>query len=139
MYTIQKIPPNPSNPKSKESTWERVSITQERISQEDISAAMSKLIDNRCTLQEKKACLNQAQQGQITSLLDNLMTDERDENFEWSLAQLDQTFKTSWFGQREVTTITVYVKRAPVITVNPFTLLRNLERSSRRSSISSGW
>jgi hypothetical protein len=124
VHTMQKVP---SHSIPFEPTWERAEIIKEAISQEDILVALGRLKDSRRTVQEKKAYLNQAQQNQISCLLDNLTNTERDLAYEWSLTQLDHTAKTSWLGQREVITITVYVKRAPRRDEDPVKMVRTME------------
>jgi hypothetical protein len=79
--------------------------------------------------QEIKALLDHAQQTQVNTLLDYQITNEEDENFEWSLALPDCMFKRSWFDQKELISIRVYLKRAPLKDLNLRTLYRKIEKS----------
>jgi hypothetical protein len=126
VYSIHKIPNHAGY--TSEPTWERTEVTQERVSQEDIATALKKLSDPRCSVHEKKISLNNSLQGQLSALLDNLQSAEQDRSFEWSLAQLDETFKTSWFGKKELITLTVYVKRSPLKDLNPVMLYQTIEK-----------
>jgi hypothetical protein len=78
--------------------------------------------------QEIKALLDHAQQTQVNTLLDYQITNEEDENFEWSLALPDCMFKRSWFDQKELISIRVYLKRAPLKVPNLRTLYRKIEK-----------
>lgn len=128
-HTIRKIIPR--DPKEK-TTWAKAEMTKEPLSQEDIIRAVRRLNESRRTVQEKKAALRPFQQGQVTSLLDQLMTGEGDLNFEWSIAQLDSKTFTNKKGQKETSTITVYVKRAPLKDLNPVGLFQALERNKQQ-------
>jgi hypothetical protein len=79
--------------------------------------------------QEIKALLDHAQQTQVNTLLDYQITNEEDENFEWSLALPDCMFNRSWFDQKELISIRVYLKCAPLKDPNLRTLYRKIEKS----------
>jgi hypothetical protein len=59
--------------------------------------------------------------------LDDLMTQESDTNFEWSLVQLDRKELKNKKGQKETSTVTVYVKRAPLKNLNAIALFDAIE------------
>ena len=128
-HTIRKIVPR--DPKEKP-TWAKAEITKEPLSQEDILKAVKKLNESKRSVQDKKAALMTFQQGQVNRLLDELMTSDPDTNFEWSLAQMDRKEITNKKGQRETTTITVYVKRAPLKDLNPIGLFNAIERNKQQ-------
>lgn len=128
-HTIRKIVPRDSKEKS---TWAKSEITKEPLSQEDILKAVKRLNESKRSVQDKKAALMPFQQGQVNSLLDELMTSDPDPNFEWSLAQIDRKEITNRKGQRETTTITVYVKRAPLKDLNPIGLFNAIERNKQQ-------
>jgi hypothetical protein len=109
-HTIRKIAPRDSKEKA---TWAKSEITREPLSQEDILRAVKRLNESKRSVQDKKAALMAFQQGQVNRLIDELMTGDNDPNFEWSLSQLDQKTFVNKKGQKETSTITVYVKRAP--------------------------
>ena len=71
------------------------------------------------------------QQGQVSRLLDELMTGDRDGNFEWSLAQLHSKVIINKKGQKETSTITVYTKRAPREDLNPIGLFNTIKREKQ--------
>lgn len=122
-YTIR---PRPSSNLT-DSSWAVPEVTEERISQEDIAVAMENPSDLR-TVHDKIIALEQAQQIQVNALLGNLRSAERDLAFDWSFVHLDQTFKTSWQGKREVVDLTVYVTRSPRKDIDPIMLFRNIQR-----------
>jgi hypothetical protein len=126
VHTIRKCSPRDSREKA---TWARAEMTKEHIAQEDIPKAVKKLNELTDSVQDKKAALMKFQQGQINKLLDELIGGERDNNFEWSLAQLDSKMIKNKQGQKETTTITVYVKRAPRKDLDPIQLFKDYERA----------
>lgn len=131
-FTIEKVPVR--DPKKEKATWTRAEVTEERIAQEDIVKRVKKLNESRKTVREKKEALATFQQGQINSLLDDQASQERDPNFEWSLAQLDTKTKPvgskTWEKwQYETISITVYLKRAPRKDLDPIILLKKIERN----------
>ena len=127
-YIIRKIVPRDSKEKS---TWAKSEITKEALSQEDIIRAVRKLNESRRSVHDKKNALMRFQQGQVTRLIDELMTHDNDTNFEWSLAQLDPKTFTNKKGQKETSTITVYMKRAPLKDLNPIGLFNAIERNKQ--------
>jgi len=128
-HTIRKIVPRDLKEKQ---TWAKSEITKEPLSQEDIAKAVKRLNESKRSVQDKKAALMPFQQGQVNRLLDELMTSDPDTNFEWSLAQIDRKEITNKKGQRETTTITVYVKRAPLKDLNPIGLFNAIERNKQQ-------
>ncbi|KAG0648835.1 hypothetical protein D0Z07_4934 [Hyphodiscus hymeniophilus] len=127
-YTIRKIAPRDSKEKS---TWAKSEITKEPLSQEDILREVKKLKENKRSVQDKKAALMQFQQGQVTRLMDEMMSSNHDPNFEWTLSELDQKTFTNKKGQKETSTITVYVKRAPLKDVNSIGIFQTMERNKQ--------
>jgi hypothetical protein len=132
-FTMQKAPPR--DPKKDKLSWVRAEITEENIAQEDIIKQVKKLLnESRESVWEKKEALTNFAQQQINNLIDEHMTKERDQAFQWSLVQLDtKTRPISRSGKRdqfETITITVYLRRAPRKDLNPVTLLNNILRSN---------
>jgi hypothetical protein len=129
-YTIRKVPVDTKE----KPTWARAEITLESWSQEEILKQIRRLNERRVTVAEKKQALANYQQGQVTSVMDQLKTTETDGNFEWTLVQLDSEKKTLGKDRKdkktlkETTTITVYVKRAPRKDLNPSGLFNAIER-----------
>jgi len=96
------------------STWERVTITQDRFAREDIVKEIRRLDRTSRPVTEKKARLFPHQRQQVTNLLDDKLANEVDpQNFEWTLSQLKRTEITNKESNRETATITLYLKRAP--------------------------
>ncbi|KAH7419665.1 hypothetical protein BKA64DRAFT_22957 [Cadophora sp. MPI-SDFR-AT-0126] len=131
LFTIHRAPAKENEIKS---GWDRAQITHERLSQLDILTQMDKLHESSPPVPEKKAALSRDQQGQITTILDELATQELDSNFHWVLAQLDtKTADTDGKGPgkkatRDDIVILVFAKRAPIPEVNPITLYQILDR-----------
>jgi hypothetical protein len=134
VFTIRKcIPLDPDT----ESTWARAEITEERLPQEVIAKQIKKLDDEDThTVAEKKADLERYQQAQITTLIDSLASREPDRAFEWLLIQLDcikklikNVSETRKRYQLGTTTMSVYVSRTPLRSLNPVLLYQNLERA----------
>jgi hypothetical protein len=137
VFTIQKAPGQ--DPKKDKATWARAEVNEERLEQVDIVKKVKKLNESRSrTVTDKKAALAPFQQGQINNLLDDQATQERDRNFEWSLAQLETktrpvSLRTGRKGQYETVTMTVYLKRSPLKHLNPAMLLQAIERNIAES------
>jgi len=136
-HTIRKAPPQ--DPKKQQGTWARAEIVEERFAQEQILKRIKELNEGSRSVTDKKTALVATQQGQITALLDNLISSERDRAFQWSLVQLDirqKPVSTIWKQNRrlhETVSITAYVKRAPQKDLNPIMLLQNIERNKAES------
>jgi hypothetical protein len=128
-YTLRKVPVK--DPKKEKPTWARAEIIEERLAQDEIAKQIKKLNEGRGSVTEKKAALMHFQQGQINILMDELLTNESDHSFEWSLAQLDRKERNLRKGVRETTTITVLVKRAPGKDHNPVFLFQTIERNKQ--------
>jgi hypothetical protein len=129
-HTIRKFVPRDLKEKA---TWAKSEITREPLSQEDISKAVKRLNESKQSVKDKKHALKPFQQGQVNRLLEELMTREHDQNFEWSLSQLDSETFINKKGQKETSTITVYVKRAPLKDLNPIGLFNAIERGIERN------
>ena len=120
-----------SHDPKEELTWTKVQVTREQLSQEDIVKILKRLEESEPSAQDKMATVSPFQQGQINGLLDELVTSEPDTNFEWSLAQIDQTEMTNNKGQKETTSMVVYMKRAPLKHPNPIGLFNAIERNKQ--------
>ncbi|KAG4434455.1 hypothetical protein IFR05_010065 [Cadophora sp. M221] len=132
VYTIRKVPPRDVREKP---TWARAEVIEEQFPQDDTIKKIKKLNESKRSVSDKKAALAQFQQGQITSLLDDLGSREPDQNFQWSLVQIDRKEKpvssargTTKKALYETVTMTVYVKRAPHRDANPIQLFQAIER-----------
>lgn len=138
-FTIRKCPPR--DPKKEgRGTWARSEITEERWSQEDMIKQIKKLGERSGRgVADKKKALMPNQQGQITTLLDNLASSEQDRAFEWSLVQLDSVTKpVSLKGSKkremyETVTMLAFMKRAPRRDLNPVILFQNIEKMKAES------
>jgi hypothetical protein len=108
VYSIRKV-----QPVGKEkSTWAKVSITKEPLTQDDIAVTLKKLQASSQSVSDKKAALYPFQQTQVNNLLDKLNNEEMDHaNFIWSLSQIDRREKTT-NKVRETVLITLVVKRS---------------------------
>ncbi|RFU32801.1 hypothetical protein B7463_g3563, partial [Scytalidium lignicola] len=131
VYTIRKVPS--SNPKEK-ATWMRVERVKESLFHDVITSRIKKLdeqMDKYRDIAEKKASLHPNQQDQITRLLDDLMRNEQDQNFEWSLAQLEikegVLKEKGRKDKRETKSITLYVKRSLIPGANAPAIYHFLE------------
>jgi len=130
-YTIRKVAPRDAKERP---TWARAEVIEEKFPQEEVSKQIKKLNESKRTVTDKKTALAPFQQGQITSLLDDLGSKEMDPNFQWSLVQISTREKpvssrtTSKKSLYETVTMTVFVKRAPGRDVNPIQLFQTLER-----------
>jgi hypothetical protein len=132
-YTIRKCPPR--DPKKEGwGTWARAEVIEERLAQEDIIKQIKKLGEKGRSVADKKKALAHNMQGQITTLVDDLASKERDRFFEWSLVQLDTVKKPVSLksgkkgGLYETVTMTAYVKRSPLKDLNPVILFQNIEK-----------
>ncbi|KAH8801611.1 hypothetical protein F5884DRAFT_521171 [Xylogone sp. PMI_703] len=132
-YTMRKVPPADPNEKA---TWMRVEIVKEPLAQDVVALRVKKLDEQkekRKDITEKKAALYPNQQGQIARLLDELMSNERDPNFEWSLAQLERKEgilrEKGRKDRRETRSITLYVKRSPIPGVNAMVVFQMHEKA----------
>ena len=125
-FTIRKSSQN--NPKIKP-TWAVAEVTEERFSQDEIAKQIKKLNKTRPSVAEKMTDLAPFQHKQVTKLLDDLITQQYDPNFQWSVVQLDRRERALKHGKRETTTVHVYLKRAPRVDQNPVVLLQHIERN----------
>lgn len=123
-FSIRKIVPRDA--KNEKSTWAKSDHTRESWTQDEMAKQVKKL-NKRHTVSEKKQNLMHYQQGQVNRGLDELKNGEQDPHFEWSLAQIDQKFRTVK-NKKETTVITVYAKRAPKSDVNAGTLYQVIEK-----------
>jgi hypothetical protein len=125
VFSIRKIPPLKVEEKP---TWARAQITEERLSQQEIFTKIKNLSEARLSVSEKKAALTPFQQGQVTTLLDDMNSRERDRSFEWALEQLEKQEREIRVGLRETVVLLVFVRRAPRDEVDPIALFKELER-----------
>lgn len=110
-YSIRKVGPRDS--KKDKPTWAKTEHTREAVSQEEILKQIKKLNEGE-SVTAKKQKLRHFQQSQVNSVLDGLKNAERNADFEWSLAQIDQKFQPvteNGKKKKETTSITVYAKR----------------------------
>ncbi|THV45675.1 hypothetical protein BGAL_0462g00070 [Botrytis galanthina] len=126
VFSIRKVVPTGKE----KSTWAKAIVTEEALSQEDIVAQLKKLKDSSQTITDKKGALYPNQQGQVNKLLDRLKTEESDQNFGWSLVQLDRRERSS-NKVRETVLITVIVKRSPRDEVNATALFTIIDRQKQ--------
>jgi len=139
-FTIRKCPR--CDPKKEgRGTRARSEIIKEKWAQEDIIKQIKKLNDSRRSVADKKKALMPNQQVQVTTLVDNLASGERDDAFEWSLVQLDSFIKPESIFKRgktremcETTTMTIYVKRSPRKDLYPVVLFQNIEKMKAEST-----
>ncbi|CZR66396.1 uncharacterized protein PAC_16297 [Phialocephala subalpina] len=97
----------------------------------DIKKQAKRLSEKGNSITEKRAAFAQFQQGQVIALLDDLASKEFDRNFEWSLVQMDRTEKKVSSSRPskkvfETAVIILYVKRAPLLSLNAVMLLQNM-------------
>ncbi|KAF4621893.1 hypothetical protein G7Y89_g14452 [Cudoniella acicularis] len=128
LYTIKKTVP--TNPREK-STWARAEVVEEKLVRSEIISRIRKLNGGRESVGEKKASLQPFQQGQISSLLDDLATREHDPNFEYSLVQLDikKRLISKVPKKMETVSMSIYVSRTPLEGLDPIILEHNIERN----------
>ncbi|PQE05544.1 hypothetical protein CJF30_00007703 [Rutstroemia sp. NJR-2017a BBW] len=130
VYSIRKV-----QPVGKEkSTWAKVSITKEPLTQDDIAVQLKKLQASSQAVSDKKAALYPFQQTQVNKLLDKLNTEEMDPNFTWSLSQLDRREKTT-NKVRETVLISVVVKRCVREDVEAGGVYAAIERNKHERAI----
>ena len=100
----------------KRERWARVTINQESYPTEQIINMIQKLDAGKLSIAEKKAKLFPNQSTQVTNILDDKIKNERESNsFEWVLVQLHREESTnSKTGKKETTSMTIYLKRAPL-------------------------
>ena len=102
------------DPKKDKATWAKVDIFKKSLSRDEIVKQIKKLDEkSKLSVSDKKRDLFPFMQGQISRLLENIRNADTDRNFEHSLVQLDKKEKLHNNGQKETTTISVYMKRCP--------------------------
>ena len=133
-FTLRKCPPR--DPKKEgRGTWARAEIIEEIWAQEDIIKQIRKLSESPRSVAAKKLALMPNQRGQIITLVDNLTSLERDEAFEWSLAQLDSVVKpvriskgTRKHQMYETVTMVAFLRRAPRKDLNAAIISKDIEK-----------
>jgi hypothetical protein len=126
----------PPDGKKGKATWAKSNHTEESMTQEEMIRQLKKLNDfhspmekHKLSVTEKKQRLRPFQQHQVTKVIDNLKSQEREASFEWTLAQIDQKFQPAPRGKKETTVITVYAKRAPQPNIDPIHLWNMIEKA----------
>ena len=125
-YSIRKAIPFNSMEKP---TWAKAEVTIEAWSQEVISKQIKYLNESRLSVLEKKAALFHFQLSQVNGILDRLNATERDQNFMWSLAQIDRKEIPVRVGLKETAVLTVFAERSPAAAANPVGLFNYIERA----------
>ena len=110
----------------KRERWAKVTINQESYPMEQIIKTIQKLDAGKLSIIEKKARLFPNQSTQVTNILDNKILAEREgQFFEWVLAQLHREESThSETGKKMTTSMTIYLKRAPLPGIDVIQLYR---------------
>jgi hypothetical protein len=133
-YTMRKCPPRDPK-KQPRGTWERVDIIEEHWPQEHILKQIKMLDERGRSMTDKTKGLAPNMKTQITTLVDNLASTERDCAFEWSLVQLDTLQKPVSLmrgkkgGLYEIVAMTAFAKRSPRKELNPTILFDRIEIS----------
>lgn len=123
-----------SDAKSKKpERWAKVTINQESYPTEQIIKTIQKLDAGKLSITEKKAKLKPNQSTQVTKILDNkIATEVEGHIFEWVLAQLHREEATnSKTGNKGTTSMTIYLKRAPLPHVDIIQLYRERQERAR--------
>ncbi|KFY70996.1 hypothetical protein V499_08809 [Pseudogymnoascus sp. VKM F-103] len=117
----------------KRERWAKVTINQESYPTENIIKTIQKLDAGKLSIAEKKAKLFPNQSMQVTNILDNkIMTEREGQFFEWVLAQLHREESTnSKTGNKETTSMTIYLKRAPLAHIDAIQLYRERQERMR--------
>lgn len=117
----------------KRERWAKVTINQESYPTENIIKTIQKLDADKLSIAEKKAKLFPNQSMQVTSILDDkIMTEREGQFFEWVLAQLHREQSTnSKTGNKETTSMTIYLKRAPLPHIDAIQLYRERQERMR--------
>lgn len=110
-------------------TWAKAEFIRDYLPSEDCKKQIKRINEAGPSVAERKAKLYPNQQGQVTKLLDDSINNERDSNFEWSLAQLEREERKIKGGKKETTTITVYLKREPVQDIGCLALFTAIDRA----------
>lgn len=126
--SIRKV--TPLDVKKDKPTWAKTEHTKEALSQEEMAKHIKKLNEGD-SVTEKKQKLRPFQQKQVSRVIDALKTVEHDNNFDWSLVQIDQKFQPVG-KKKETTVITVYAKRAPRSDINALHLFNSIENMKNR-------
>ena len=121
----------------KRERWAKVQINQESYPTEQIIKMIQKLDASHLSVAEKKARLFPNQSTQVTSILDNkIMTEREGQFFEWVLAQLHREESTnSKTGKKETTSMTIYLKRAPLPGIDVIQLYRERQERARLQAV----
>ncbi|KAL5347968.1 hypothetical protein ACLOAV_007380 [Pseudogymnoascus australis] len=116
----------------KRERWAKVTINQESYPTEQIIKTIQKLDAGKYSITDKKAKLYPNQSMQVTSILDDKIMKERDGQFEWVLAQLHREESTnSKTGKKETTSMTIYLKRAPLPGLDVIQIYRERQERAR--------
>ncbi|KFY07256.1 hypothetical protein V492_07306 [Pseudogymnoascus sp. VKM F-4246] len=125
-----------SKPKKRE-RWAKVTINQESYPTEQIIKTIQKLDAGKLSITDKKARLRPNQSSQVTHILDQkIMHEPESQFFEWVLAQLHREEATNPnTGHKETTSMTIYLKRAPLQGLDVIQLYRERQERLRIQAI----
>ncbi|KAH9207627.1 hypothetical protein DL95DRAFT_527782 [Leptodontidium sp. 2 PMI_412] len=133
IYTIRKVLPVKPGEKA---TWTRSEIIKDPLLEGDIVASLKWLSNDDFqtarTVKDKMATLDHFQHGQVTQLVDQLLNDEEDPRFGWTIAQLDRKESQAAHGKYDAKILIIYVKRAPLERINPIPLYQAWEKEGER-------
>ncbi|KFX95962.1 hypothetical protein V490_03598 [Pseudogymnoascus sp. VKM F-3557] len=117
----------------KRERWAKVQINQESYPTEQIIKTIQKLDAGHYSITEKKAKLFPNQSTQVTNILDDkIRTEHEGHLFEWVLAQLHREESVnSKTGKKETTSMTIYLKRAPLPNIDVIQLYRERQERAR--------
>ncbi|OBT88811.1 hypothetical protein VE02_03180 [Pseudogymnoascus sp. 03VT05] len=121
----------------KEERWAKITINQESYPTEQIIKAIQKLDAGILSVIEKKARLSRIQNAHVTNIVDAKIDAEREGMlFECVLAQLHCEESTNpKTGEKETTSITIYLKRMPRPGFDVFHLYRERQERARMQPI----
>ncbi|KFZ11289.1 hypothetical protein V502_07623 [Pseudogymnoascus sp. VKM F-4520 (FW-2644)] len=121
----------------KRERWAKVTINQEFYTRDRTIRTIQTLDASEFSITEKKARLLPNQSMQVTNILDNKNSTEREgQFFEWVLAQLHSEESTNLkTGKLETTSITIYLKRAPLPGIDVIQLYRARQDPARMRSM----
>lgn len=144
VFTVRKV--QPTNPKEK-STWARATVIPEKFEQGEIAKQIKRLSEkNRKSVAEQKAALTPFQCGQVSRVVDELVANDQDPNFVYTLAQIDsnqQAIRQPRQGGKnsksttklETVQMTIYIQRSPLPHVNYRQLYHDIEETRSKYSL----
>lgn len=124
----------PFHPEEPWGTWARAEVTEKLLQQEQIIEEIKKLSETDRSVVDKKNALTPNQQGQVSAIVEDLVSRESDSDFEWTLVQLDSVTQPVQIWNEvtgrqmfETITLAVFVRRAPREYLDPVALYTNIE------------